>query len=163
AGLADKIRGDYVGLKEPEGSFGFVLKRPVGVVAAIAPWNFPLTLMANKVCPALAAGCTVVLKPASTTPLATLRCVELMQEAGLPVKRLYVFAQVAEQFMQLIASRAQRLKVAPGMSEGAQMGPLHTAQQRAEVEAQVQDAVTRGAKVLVGGKRPEGTDYEKGN
>src|SRR5205823_13037468 len=79
------------------------------------------------------------------------------------VKRLFVFSQVAEQFMQLITARAQKLKVAPGMAEGAQMGPLHTAQQRAEVEAQVQDAVKRGAKVLAGGKRPEGADYERGN
>ncbi|MFN2521502.1 MAG: aldehyde dehydrogenase family protein, partial [Candidatus Limnocylindria bacterium] len=75
AGLADKIRGDYVTLADP-GTFGMVIKRPVGVVAAITPWNFPLTLMANKVCPALAAGCTVVLKPASTTPLATQRAID---------------------------------------------------------------------------------------
>jgi succinate-semialdehyde dehydrogenase/glutarate-semialdehyde dehydrogenase len=84
-------------------------------------------------------------------------------QACLAVKRLFVFAQVAEQFMQLISTRAQKLKVAPGMAEGAQMGPLHTAQQRAEVEAQVQDAVTRGAKVLAGGRRPEGADYDRGN
>ena len=50
---------------------GITIRRPVGVVVAITPWNFPLTLMANKLCPALAAGCTVVLKPASTTPLAS--------------------------------------------------------------------------------------------
>jgi acyl-CoA reductase-like NAD-dependent aldehyde dehydrogenase len=51
---------------------------------AIIPWNFPLTLMANKLCPALAMGNTMVIKPASTTPLATIRCIELMNEAGLP-------------------------------------------------------------------------------
>jgi len=53
-------------------------------VAAITPWNFPLTLMANKICPALATGCTVVLKPASTTPLATQKAVEIINSAGLP-------------------------------------------------------------------------------
>lgn len=250
AGLADKIRGDYVPIPEA-GAFGLVLRRPVGVIAAITPWNFPLTLMANKVCPALAAGCTVVLKPASTTPLATVRAVELINEAGLPkgvlnvvtgsggevgdaltghakvakiaftgqtetgmhimgiaargvkritlelggsdpmivcddadleraaraaaigrffncgqaclaIKRLYVFASVAEQFMQLLTTRAQRLKVAPGMSAESQMGPLHTPQQRELVEAQIGDAVRRGAKVLAGGKRPEGPDFDKG-
>jgi acyl-CoA reductase-like NAD-dependent aldehyde dehydrogenase len=251
AGLADKIRGDYVTLEDP-GAFGLVIKRPVGVIAAITPWNFPLTLMANKVCPALAAGCTIVLKPASTTPLATIRCIELINQAGLPkgvlnvivgsgtdvgdaltghpkvakiaftgqtetgihimgiaargvkritlelggsdpmivcddadlekasraaaigrffnagqaclaIKRLYLFASIAEQFMEMIAARAQKLKVGPGMSQGAMMGPLHTAKQREEVESQVQDAVKRGAKVLVGGKRPEGQEFEKGN
>ena len=67
AGLADKIRGDYIPLDDPS-KFGITIRRPVGVVAAITPWNFPLTLFANKLCPALATGCTIVLKPASTTP-----------------------------------------------------------------------------------------------
>src|SRR5437660_5528099 len=59
AGFADKLRGDYVPL-EDQNKFGLTMRRPVGVVVAITPWNFPLTLMANKVCPALAAGGTVV-------------------------------------------------------------------------------------------------------
>ncbi|MBU6424407.1 MAG: aldehyde dehydrogenase family protein, partial [Chloroflexi bacterium] len=75
AGLADKLRGDYIPLDDPA-KFGITIRRPVGVVVAITPWNFPLTLMANKLCPALAAGCTIVLKPASTTPLATQRAIE---------------------------------------------------------------------------------------
>ena len=83
AGLADKIRGDYVPLEDP-GKFGLTLRRPIGVVVAITPWNFPLTLMANKICPALATGCTVVLKPASTTPLATQRAIEVINSAGFP-------------------------------------------------------------------------------
>src|SRR4030088_1848420 len=83
AGFADKLRGDYVPL-EDQNKFGLTLRRPVGVVVAITPWNFPLTLMANKICPALAAGCTVVLKPASTTPLATQKTIEIINSAGLP-------------------------------------------------------------------------------
>src|SRR5258708_9268294 len=83
AGLADKIRGDYVPLDDPA-KFGLTIRRPVGVVAAITPWNFPLTLMANKICPALATGCTVVLKPASPTPLATPRALEILTAPGLP-------------------------------------------------------------------------------
>lgn len=65
-------------------AMGLVVRRPLGVVAAIIPWNFPLTLMANKIAPALAVGNTCVVKPASTTPLATIRIAELMAEAGLP-------------------------------------------------------------------------------
>jgi succinate-semialdehyde dehydrogenase/glutarate-semialdehyde dehydrogenase len=251
AGLADKLRGDYVPLEDPA-KFGLTIRKPVGVVAAITPWNFPLTLMANKVAPALAAGCTVVLKPASTTPLAAQRVVEIINSVGLPagvlnsvhgagaeigdvlvshpkvgkiaftgqtetgkrimqlaarnvtrvtlelggsdpmivcddadirrataaaaidrffnagqaclaVKRVYVFSAVAEQFIQKITDRAAKeWPVGDGFKEGVKMGPLHTERQRAEVEAQVADAVKRGAKVLAGGKRPEGAEFERG-
>jgi len=77
------VRGQHVQLSVP-GAFGLVVRRPLGVVGAIVPWNFPLTLLANKIAPALAAGNTVVAKPASTTPLSTIRLAELMNEAGLP-------------------------------------------------------------------------------
>ena len=62
----------------------FVLKEPVGVVAAITPWNFPAAMIARKIAPALAAGCTVVCKPAEDTPLTSLALVRLAEEAGLP-------------------------------------------------------------------------------
>lgn len=62
----------------------FVHKQPVGVVAAITPWNFPAAMITRKVGPALAAGCTVVIKPASQTPLTAIRLVELAQQAGIP-------------------------------------------------------------------------------
>src|SRR6478672_290618 len=83
AGLASKIRGSYVPLPDNK-MYGMVLKQPVGVCGAIVPWNFPITLMGTKVGPALAAGCTVVVKPASTTPLTTLRIIEILNQAGLP-------------------------------------------------------------------------------
>jgi succinate-semialdehyde dehydrogenase/glutarate-semialdehyde dehydrogenase len=60
------------------------VKHPVGVVAAISPWNFPITLQARKIAPALAAGCTIVCKPASQTPLCLIQVFECMVEAGLP-------------------------------------------------------------------------------
>ncbi len=60
------------------------LKHPVGVVGAISPWNFPITLQARKLAPALAAGCTIVSKPASQTPLSLVQLFEWMEEAGLP-------------------------------------------------------------------------------
>lgn len=64
--------------------FAYTLKQPVGVVAAIVPWNSPIIMAAMKLAPALAAGCTVVLKPAEDTSLTALRMAELMQEAGIP-------------------------------------------------------------------------------
>lgn len=67
-----------------EGYFGFWTRRPVGVIAAISPFNFPLNLVAHKVAPALAAGNTLVLKPASTTPLTAVLLCQVLQEAGLP-------------------------------------------------------------------------------
>jgi acyl-CoA reductase-like NAD-dependent aldehyde dehydrogenase len=66
------------------GKLGFTLRIPIGVVAAISPFNLPLNLVAHKVAPVLAAGCPVVLKPASATPLSPLLLEELEQEAGLP-------------------------------------------------------------------------------
>ncbi len=251
AGLADKLRGDYVPLDDPA-KFGITIRRPVGVVAAITPWNFPLTLFANKLCPALAAGCTIVLKPASTTPLSTQRAIEAINSAGFPagvintlhgsgsevgdtlvghsginkiaftgqtetgkrimqlaaknvtrvtlelggsdpmivaddadvrrataaaaigrffnagqaclaVKRIYLFEKIADEFMTKFTDRAAKeWKVGDPFAADTKMGPLHSEHQRAEVEAQVGDAVKRGARVLAGGKRPEGAEFEKG-
>src|SRR5437667_616816 len=83
ADLADKIHGQYIRLPDLT-TYGLVVRIPIGVCGAIVPWNFPLTLAANKVAPAIAAGNTVVLKPASTTPLATLAFIEALIEGGLP-------------------------------------------------------------------------------
>ena len=83
AGLAKNLRGGYVPNLD-EGAYGVVLRRPLGVVGAIVPWNFPTTLLANKLGPALVAGNTVVAKPAETTPLTTLRLAELLHAGGLP-------------------------------------------------------------------------------
>ena len=83
AGLAKDVRGVYVHGLDP-GVDGRVLRRPLGVVAAIVPWNFPTTLLCNKLGPALLCGNTVVAKPADTTPFTTLRLAEILTEAGLP-------------------------------------------------------------------------------
>src|SRR5438477_30275 len=249
ADLADKIHGDYVTLPDTS-SYGLVVRRPIGVCGAIVPWNFPLTLAANKVAPSIAAGNAVVLKPSSTTPLATLRCIEALIEGGLPegvvnvvlgpgtgeaivthplirkvaltgstptgkhvmaaaapflkkivlelggsdpcivlhdadldeaakaisvgrffncgqaclaIKRLYVHEAVFDGLLERLIARAKRLKPGNGMDKDSRMGPMHSAAQRAEVEAQVQDALDKGAKVAFGGGRPEGSEYEKGN
>ncbi|HLZ74783.1 NAD-dependent succinate-semialdehyde dehydrogenase, partial [Phenylobacterium sp.] len=83
AGLADKIRGDYVPLDDPA-KFGLTIRRPIGVVAAITPWNFPAAMITRKAGPALAAGCTMVLKPATATPYSALALAELAERAGIP-------------------------------------------------------------------------------
>ncbi|WP_370324243.1 aldehyde dehydrogenase [Euzebya sp.] len=85
AQAATKQRGVHQELPSQFGrAYGMVVRRPLGVVGAITPWNFPLTLLANKLGPALATGNTVVAKPAETTPLTTLRIAELATRAGLP-------------------------------------------------------------------------------
>ena len=80
-----------------EGKFAFTLRMPIGVVGAISPFNFPLNLVAHKIAPALAAGCAVVLKPASATPLSALLLAEMEEEAGLPPGWLSVLAGSASE------------------------------------------------------------------
>ena len=82
-GWATKIEGRAIPISVP-GHLAWTLREPVGVVAQIIPWNFPLLMAAWKLGPALAAGCTVVLKPAEQTPLSALRLAELVCEAGYP-------------------------------------------------------------------------------
>jgi acyl-CoA reductase-like NAD-dependent aldehyde dehydrogenase len=84
---ARKLAGEMVPMdaaQAGEGKLAFTLRRPIGVVGAISPFNFPLNLVAHKLAPALAAGCPVVLKPATQTPLSALLLAELEDEAGLP-------------------------------------------------------------------------------
>jgi acyl-CoA reductase-like NAD-dependent aldehyde dehydrogenase len=84
---ARKLAGEVVPMdasQAGEGKLAFTLRNPIGVVGAISPFNFPLNLVAHKIAPSLAAGCAVVLKPASQTPLSALLLAELETEAGLP-------------------------------------------------------------------------------
>jgi succinate-semialdehyde dehydrogenase/glutarate-semialdehyde dehydrogenase len=250
AGMAKTLRGGYV--KLDDGRYGLIMSKPMGVVGSIVPWNFPVSLMGNKVGPALLAGNAMVIKPASTTPLTATRCVELVQQAGLPkgtinmvtgpggsvgeeilrhpairkvgftgatdtgkrimevasqevkrvtlelggsdpmivcddanidravsaasvgrffncgqaclaVKRLYLYDGIADEFIEKLVEKVRKLRVGNGLTRGTMLGPLHTKAQREEVEEQVADAVQRGAKVLVGGDRPTGDEYDKGN
>ena len=251
AGLAKNLRGGYVPNLD-EQAHGLIIKRPHGVCVAIVPWNFPVSLMGNKVGPALVAGNTMVIKPAETTPLTDLKVIELMSRAGLPpgvlnvvtgqgsvvgqaliehptvakigftgstevgrrvmtsaaqtikrvtlelggsdplivcddadidqavsaasvgrffncgqaclaIKRIFVFERVFNEFTDKLVAKVNKLTVGPGTAPGIRLGPLHTAGQRAEVEAQVQDALERGATLLTGGQRPQGEQYEPGN
>src|SRR5579864_127431 len=258
AGLASKVRGSYVPLPQ-KGAYGLVVRQPIGVCGAIVPWNFPLTLMGTKVGSALAAGNTIVIKPASTTPLATLRTAELIQEAAyaggkgklppgainvvtgggaevgeallrhpavrriaftgstevgrhvmevagpqikritlelggsdpmivcedadigmaarmadtgryyncgqmcLGVKRLFVHSSIYSDFVGQLRGILEKKVVGPGTDKSSRMGPLHLAYQRDEIESQVEDARSRGARISVGGSRPSGDSFARGN
>jgi acyl-CoA reductase-like NAD-dependent aldehyde dehydrogenase len=90
---ARKLTGDMIPMDAAQagtGKLAFTLRQPIGIVGAISPFNFPLNLVAHKLAPALAAGCAVVLKPASQTPLSALLLAELEEEAGLPAGWLNV-------------------------------------------------------------------------
>ncbi|WP_033543089.1 NAD-dependent succinate-semialdehyde dehydrogenase [Planococcus sp. CAU13] len=217
-----------------------VNKQPVGVVASITPWNFPAAMMARKMAPALAAGCTFVAKPAKLTPLTAVKVYELAEQAGFPkgvinlvtgsaskigkvftshpsvrkltftgsteigkelmkqssetmlnlslelgghapfivlddanidlaVKgvmaskfrnagqtcvcgnRIYVQESIVEEFSRKLQEAAGDLKVGNGLDEGVEIGPLVDKDGYEKVEKHVQDAVDKGAKVLVGG------------
>ncbi len=252
-GLASKIRGSQVPLPPSmnPNCYGVIMKQPVGICVGIVPWNFPITLMGTKVGPALIAGNPIIIKPASTTPLTTLKIIGILNEAGLPagvlncvtgpgrevgnalirhqdvrrvaltgssetgrqimetagpdfkritlelggsdpmivcpdadmkkavngamigrfwnagqaclaVKRLYLFEEVYDEFLEQLVGKVGRYEPGDGMEKAEKprirMGPLHTAYQREEIEEQLKDAVDKGAKILVGGKRPDSNE-----
>jgi len=219
-----------------------VVKEPIGVVACITPWNFPLAMITRKAGPAIAAGCTVVLKPASQTPFSALALAELAERAGIPkgvlnivtgsateiggeltsnpivrklsftgstevgkilmaqcagtvkkmslelggnapfivfddadldaavegaiaskyrntgqtcvcANRLLVQSGVYDRFAQKLADAVKKLKPASGLEEGATQGPLIDDRAVEKVESHISDAIAKGAKVLLGGKR----------
>src|SRR5580698_6000519 len=84
AGWATRLNGETISVSSPGNWHAYTLREPIGVVGQIIPWNFPLMMAAWKLAPALAAGCTIVLKPAEQTPLSALRFGELLAEAGIP-------------------------------------------------------------------------------
>jgi acyl-CoA reductase-like NAD-dependent aldehyde dehydrogenase len=104
---ARKLAGEIVPMdaaQAGDGKVGFTLRRPIGIVGAISPFNFPCNLVAHKLAPALAAGCPVVLKPASQTPLSALLLAELEQEAGLPAGWLNVVVGKASEIGDVLVA-----------------------------------------------------------
>jgi acyl-CoA reductase-like NAD-dependent aldehyde dehydrogenase len=109
---ARKLAGEIVPMdasQAGEGKLAFTMRKPIGVVGAISPFNFPLNLVAHKIAPALAAGCAVVLKPASQTPLSALLLAELETEAGLPPGWLNVVVGPASEIGDVLV-KDQRVK-----------------------------------------------------
>jgi acyl-CoA reductase-like NAD-dependent aldehyde dehydrogenase len=250
AALAGRIRGGQMPLANGEG-FYIVQKQPIGVVGAILPWNFPVSLMSWKVAPGLAAGNTFVVKPASSTPLTTLMFGDVFNKSGVPpgvvnivtgpggdvgeamlsskkirkiaftgetgtgrrimtgaakdmkrvtlelggsdpmvvfddadmalavegaawgryrnagqsctaVKRLFLQESIAPEFMKHFIEKVKTIKIGSGLDPHVSMGPLHNPQQRDSVESMVEDATSRGAKVMLGGKRPAAGEFSRG-
>ncbi len=250
---AKRAYGDTIPSPDPKTRI-VVLKQPIGVCAAITPWNFPSAMITRKVAPALAAGCTVVVKPAEQTPLSALALAELAERAGFPpgvfnvvtgsadaapaigaeltgnpivrklsftgstevgrllmaqcaatvkkvslelggnapfivfddadvdaavagamtskyrnsgqtcvcANRLLVQDGVYEAFAAKLAEQVKALKVGAGDEAGTTQGPLIDAQALAKVEAHIADAVSKGARILAGGRRHSrgGTFFE---
>jgi phenylacetaldehyde dehydrogenase len=112
AGWATKLNGQTVQWADPTQYLSYTLREPIGVVAQIIPWNFPLLMAAWKVAPALAAGCTIILKVAEQTPLTGLLLGELIQEAGFPDGVFNVLAGYGETAGAALAAHDDVDKVA---------------------------------------------------
>ena len=111
-GWATKITGSTIPLSFPGEFLSYTLREPVGVVGQIIPWNFPLLMAAWKIAPALAAGCTVVLKAAEQTPLTALRLAELVLEAGFPAGVVNILSGYGETAGAALAAHDMVDKVA---------------------------------------------------
>lgn len=124
AGWCDKITGQVIPAR-PD-ALTYTVREPVGVVAAIVPWNFPLMIGVWKIAPALACGCTVVVKPAELTPLSMLRLAELFVEAGLPPGVLNVVcgkgSVVGEALVQHMGVDKVTFTGSPGVGRGILKG-----------------------------------------
>lgn len=238
---AKRTYGDVIP-HDKQGRRLVVIRQPVGVVAAITPWNFPNAMITRKVGPALAAGCTVVIKPASETPLSALALVALAEQAGIPkgvvnvvtgsareigavltshpavkkvsftgstqigkllmeqcsstmkkvsmelggnapfivfddadldravegaiaskfrnsgqtcvcTNRLLVQDKVYDAFIEKLAIAVKKLKVAPAFEEGAEQGPLINEKAVEKIQEHIEDATSKGAKIVAGGHR----------
>jgi aldehyde dehydrogenase (NAD+) len=141
AGWADKVHGETVPVKG--NNFVYTLREPVGVVAAIVPWNFPLLLAAWKVAPALACGNTVILKPASQTPLTAIALGEIASEVGFPPGVLNVVTGPGSATGQAIVEH-------PGIDKIAFTGDTSTGKQIMRSSAETLKKIT----LELGGKSP---------
>ncbi len=158
---ARKLSGEMVPMdasQAGEGKLAFTMRLPIGIVGAISPFNFPLNLVAHKIAPALAAGCAVVLKPASQTPLSALLLAELEHEAGLPPGWLNVLVGPSSEIGDVIVED-ERVKLisftgssavgwgirerAPRKRVGLELG--NATPVIVEADADIEDAATRCA------------------
>jgi acyl-CoA reductase-like NAD-dependent aldehyde dehydrogenase len=143
AGLADKLEGRQIPAPNPD-YLVYTRREPVGVVAAITPWNSPLLLMTWKVAPALAAGCTVVVKPSEHSPVSTLGFAPLLQQAGFPPGVLNVVTGLSRDVGAALAGH-------PGIDKVAFTGSTATGRAVAHAAAENLSKVT----LELGGKSPQ--------
>jgi acyl-CoA reductase-like NAD-dependent aldehyde dehydrogenase len=143
AGLADKIEGKQIPAPNPD-YLVYTRREPVGVVAAITPWNSPLMLLSWKLAPALAAGCTVVVKPSEHSPASTLALIELVDEAGFPPGVVNVVTGLSRATGEALAAH-------PGVDKVAFTGSTATGRSVAHAAAEQLNPVT----LELGGKSPQ--------
>jgi acyl-CoA reductase-like NAD-dependent aldehyde dehydrogenase len=143
AGLADKIEGRQIPAPNPN-YLVYTRREPVGVVAAITPWNSPLLLMTWKLAPALAAGCTVVVKPSEHSPASTLGFAELVDRAGIPAGVVNVVTGLSRETGAALAAH-------PGVDKIAFTGSTATGRAVAAAAAENINKVT----LELGGKSPQ--------
>ncbi|CEI67790.1 hypothetical protein FVEN_g9595 [Fusarium venenatum] len=203
SGEADRAHGTSLTCAIP-GRRAMTIKQPIGVAAALVPWNFPIALALRKAAAALAAGCTMVIKPSPETPLTSVSVAHLALKAGFPpgvlnvvttslentptvaealcldtrVKKLMplkwrhagqacitsnrVFVQnnIYDTFVEKVVQETRKLKLGHGMEEGSTMGALTTLRGLDKAEELYQDAISKGAKTVLGtGRREEGDGY----
>src|ERR687888_701354 len=152
---ARKLAGEMVPMdasQAGEGKLGFTIRVPIGVVGAISPFNFPLNLVAHKLAPALAAGCAVVLKPASQTLLSALLLAELEEEAGLPPGWLNVLVGPASEIGDVLVED-ERVRAVTFTGSGDVGWGLKERAPRKRVNLELGNATP----VIVCGDAPEGT------
>ena len=143
AGVADKLEGRQIPTPNPD-YLVYTRREPVGVVAAITPWNSPLLLLTWKLAPALAAGCTVVVKPSEHSPAATLELARLIGEAGFPGGVVNVVTGVSRELGAALAGH-------PGVDKVAFTGSTATGRAVAHAAAENLNRVT----LELGGKSPQ--------
>jgi acyl-CoA reductase-like NAD-dependent aldehyde dehydrogenase len=143
AGLADKLEGRQIPVPNPD-YLVYTRREPVGVVAAITPWNSPLLLLTWKIAPALAAGCTVVVKPSEHSPVSTLRFAELFAQAGFPPGVINVVTGLSREVGAALASH-------PDVGKIAFTGSTATGRAVAHAAAENLNKVT----LELGGKSPQ--------
>src|ERR687898_834391 len=172
AGWPTRINGEVLPVAQPN-MHCYTRKEPVGVAAQIIPWNFPLLMSAWKVAPALAAGCTIVLKPAEQTPLTAIRFAELALEAGLPEgvlnvitgeacnagSRLFVHKDQYDDVLAGLSEAAGKARLGAGLDPDTQMGPLISAEQEERVRGYIESGKSEGAELVTGGNKRDGEGY----
>src|SRR5256885_663516 len=136
---ARRMSGEWVASPQPSKRY-WVLHQPIGPVAAVTPWNFPATMVTRKIAPALAAGCSVVLKPASATPLTALAIAQITRDDGLHAGVVHAL----------------------DTNRSGPVGPQINEDTRAKVQSLVQDAVARGARLVSGGHYLTDGPYKNG-
>ncbi len=141
AGMANKIHGETI--PAPGNTLNYTLREPLGVVGQIIPWNFPLLMAAWKIAPALAAGNTVVLKPASVTPLSALRLGELLMEAGVPGGVVNIITGPGAEIGEYLANH-------PGVDKVAFTGETETGR----LIMQAASKTIKNVSLELGGKSP---------